>query len=318
MGAPPKQGAVPAAGLPWRRGGARLCVVAPVPPEVFVVWVLVLACTVAGSDTGLGGSGGGGSDTHQGGADTGGGAPTLVWERISFAGITAADQDAVFAWYGALGLEAKGSNWFGFADHASVEVFTGGTAAPGGKTPAQQSWTVGFQVPDLDAAVAELSAAGVVFHGDGEDGEGLRSVAAWDVEGNELRMVQVGERRDGTTPETLAWAELRAQDPASMTTWYADQLGLGEPVDGAFVLPGSTVRLVGGGTASDATKPPSAQPVVLGLEVPDLDDALEVLEQRGIETGEVDSWSGSGWPDERWSSVVDPEGNLLLVKQLVY
>jgi lactoylglutathione lyase len=86
---------------------------------------------------------------------------------------------------------------------------------------------VAFSVPSLDAAVARLDAAGVLFKKRPEDGR-MRSIAfAYDPDKYWIELVEREEVTEGQTPFfSLAQTMLRVRDPAPSLAFYTTYLGM--------------------------------------------------------------------------------------------
>jgi predicted enzyme related to lactoylglutathione lyase len=115
----------------------------------------------------------------------------------------------------------------------------------------------------------------------------------------------------------VIWAGLFVEDLETCVSFYKDVLGL--PLfrkrnDTAHFDAGNGVlfELMSGGKASLATKGPDQQPVVLGLRVDDLENAIVELKQKGVFfIGEPGEYKGT-----YWAQFSDPEGNRLEIKQV--
>ena len=81
----------------------------------------------------------------------------------------------------------------------------------------------------------------------------------------------------------LGGAFVRADDPAALREWYQQHLGL-SGVGGAFTFPVATQRadaVLSFSSRADEYFPP-AQPVMLNLQVDDLDAVLDRLIDEGV------------------------------------
>jgi predicted enzyme related to lactoylglutathione lyase len=75
---------------------------------------------------------------------------------------------------------------------------------------------------------------------------------------------------------------------------------------------GALFELMSGGKASPLPKSPAQQPIILGLRVDKLDQAVAELKQKGVSIdGEID-----GFKNTRWAHFYDPEGNQLEIKEV--
>ena len=88
-----------------------------------------------------------------------------------------------------LHLLEQGADWahFDAGSGALFELMSGGKASPQPKTPAQQPLVVGLRVNDMDGAMAELHARGIVFTETGQY-EDTRWAHFSDPEGNQLEI----------------------------------------------------------------------------------------------------------------------------------
>jgi len=118
-----------------------------------------------------------------------------------------------------------------------------------------------------------------------------------------------------------AAVRLPAQDLDRARRWYADALGL-VPVETRE----GGLRFECGGTSFvvfASTGTPSGTHTQMGLSVPDLDETIAALEDRGVvfEGPPVDiegHYPSSGARGERATWFRDSEGNLLGLGELVY
>jgi predicted enzyme related to lactoylglutathione lyase len=99
---------------------------------------------------------------------------------------------------------------------------------------------------------------------------------------------------------------LRATDPDALFAWYEEHLGMTRS-PGGFVFAAGAPRgdSVIAFLARDDTSFPSAQPVMLDLQVDDLDGLLDRLEAAGVA---VDPKRDS-YDFGRFGWFTDPEGN---------
>jgi len=113
------------------------------------------------------------------------------------------------------------------------------------------------------------------------------------------------------------WAGLFVEDLEACVSFYKDVLGL--PLlrkrnDTAYfdIANGALLELMRGGKASHLPKEPDQQPLVLGLRVENLENAILELKQKGVLfIGEAGEYKGT-----RWAQFSDPEGNRLEIKQV--
>lgn len=114
----------------------------------------------------------------------------------------------------------------------------------------------------------------------------------------------------------LIWAGLYVEELEGSVSFYKDVLGLPlrrQRNDTAHFDAGNGVlfELMSGGKASPSPKTPEQQPFVLGIQVEDLDSAVQELRQKGVNfIGEAGEYKGT-----RWAQFSDPEGNRLEIKQ---
>ena len=116
----------------------------------------------------------------------------------------------------------------------------------------------------------------------------------------------------------LVWAGIYVEDLAGSISFYRDVLGLpllGQGEDWAHFDSGAgtLLELFTGGKSTKEPKEPDQQSIVLGLRVPDLEEAVAELEQRGIHFIPEESGEFAG---TRWAHFFDNEGNRLEVKQV--
>ena len=101
-------------------------------------------------------------------------------------------------------------------------------------------------------------------------------------------------------------AFVRADDPEALRAWYEEHLGLTGP-GGSFTFPLATQRadaVLAFFTRADEYFPP-AQPVMIDLQVDDLDAVLDRLTAEGVSVDpkrETYDFGRFGW-------FTDPEGN---------
>lgn len=105
----------------------------------------------------------------------------------------------------------------------------------------------------------------------------------------------------------------KSSDPATLSAWYHDVLGL--PIEdwgGAVLLPGPMADHLGAATVfspfpADTTYfEPSTKPFMINLAVDDLDGILARCAEHGVEvTGDPDQ------PNGRFAHLLDPEGTKL-------
>jgi lactoylglutathione lyase len=113
------------------------------------------------------------------------------------------------------------------------------------------------------------------------------------------------------------WAGFMVEDLESSIAFYRDVLGLpllGKGNDWAHFDAGNgaMLELLTEGTGSREPKRPDQQPIIPGLRVDDLDNAIKGLKQKGVRfIGEVGEYAGT-----RWAQFTDPEGNRLEIKEI--
>jgi predicted enzyme related to lactoylglutathione lyase len=121
----------------------------------------------------------------------------IQYQGFIWIGLFVEDLPAAVAFYRdvlGLGLLDKGDDWahFDAGDEALFELFGGGKAARAPKDPAQQPLVVGLRVKDMDHAMAELQAKGILFTETGGS-ENTRWAHFSDPEGNQLEIKAVPE-----------------------------------------------------------------------------------------------------------------------------
>jgi len=114
----------------------------------------------------------------------------------------------------------------------------------------------------------------------------------------------------------LIWAGLSVQDLERAVEFYQDVVGfrLRRSSAGWAVFDaggGAMFELVPGGKMSLAPKTAEQQAVVVGFGVDDLPGRIQELQARGVNfIGEMEAYKSS-----RWIKLVDPEGNVLELKE---
>jgi predicted enzyme related to lactoylglutathione lyase len=116
----------------------------------------------------------------------------MQYQGFIWVGLSVENLPASVAFYrDVLGLRllGQGQDWahFDAGGGALFELSSGGKAASQPKTPAQQPLVVGLRVKDMQAAMLELQANGIVFTEIGQY-EGTRWAHFSDPEGNQLEI----------------------------------------------------------------------------------------------------------------------------------
>ena len=116
----------------------------------------------------------------------------MQYQGFIWVGLTVENLETSVAFYRdviGLRLLGKGIDWahFDAGGGALFELMSGGKAAPQPKTPAQQPLVVGLRVKDMEGAMAELQAKGIVFTETGQY-EDTRWAHFSDPEGNQLEI----------------------------------------------------------------------------------------------------------------------------------
>ncbi len=244
----------------------------------------------------------------------------LVYRRFLWSGTFAEDHDAMLDWYSDdLGFGDPNGWWWGLADLSSTEVLPGGTGANGGKDTSQQPCRIAYEVADLDAQLVHLDEIGAAS-GAIETVDDVRRLEVTDIEGNRFWLVDTGAGT-GAGFLSMPWGSIAVEDFETLRAWYRDTLGLTEKGPATadrttFVLEsGGILELTSGGVASDSNKSWAQQATVLGVEVEALKATLDVLEARGVAlSGEIVRWKDD-WNHELWSTINDPEGNEINLKE---
>jgi predicted enzyme related to lactoylglutathione lyase len=112
---------------------------------------------------------------------------------IAWAGLSAEDQRRLASFYAeTVGLRiiesAKGYTLFDAGNGAMFEIWGDGVASGERKTPEQQSIIIGFQVANLEVAMAELSSRGLLPDGKIGSYLGTRWIHYKDPEGNRFEL----------------------------------------------------------------------------------------------------------------------------------
>jgi catechol 2,3-dioxygenase-like lactoylglutathione lyase family enzyme len=221
------------------------------------------------------------------------------------------------------------------ADGSLVHVFVSPNAGTARATVA------GWGVDDIDVAVRELAAQGVVFERYDEgpivtDDRGVASFAGGnqvayfkDPDGNVLS-IAYARRTDAPALDAYAVAtRLPAQDLDRARRWYHEMLGL-EPAE---IRPGGLLYRVGATTFALFTSAgkPSGDHTQMGFDVTDIEAVVARLRERGVEfetvdvpglrtvdgIADIDGNYPSKGRGERGAWFRDSEGNLIGVGQRV-
>jgi catechol 2,3-dioxygenase-like lactoylglutathione lyase family enzyme len=221
------------------------------------------------------------------------------------------------------------------AEGSLVHVFVSPNAGSATATVA------GWGVDDIDTAVRELAAQGVVFerYTSGPITTDERGVASFpggnqvayfkDPDGNTLSIASVANAPKPALDAYAVATRLPAQDLGRARRWYQEKLGL-QPAE---TRPGGLLYLVGA-TAFvlfASTGKPSGEHTQMGFDVADVDSVVARLRDRGVEFEEVDvpglrtvdgiADIDGDYPSkgrgERGGWFRDSEGNLLGVGQRV-
>ncbi|MEZ5743980.1 MAG: VOC family protein [Sphingomonadaceae bacterium] len=106
---------------------------------------------------------------------------------------------------------------------------------------------------------------------------------------------------------------IRARDPAALSAWYRDHLGIDATQSGQPTPEGRWTWLQEAGDtvfamfAAETDYWPAEKQVMLNLRVSGLDELVTALEAAGIEVGNREEMEGVG----RFARIHDPEGNPL-------
>jgi predicted enzyme related to lactoylglutathione lyase len=116
----------------------------------------------------------------------------MQYQGFIWVGLTVENLKAAVAFYRdviGLPLLGQGEDWAHFDAGAGglFELMSGGKAALQPKTPPQQPLVVGLRVKDMDGAMADLQAKGIVFTETGQY-EDTRWAHFSDPEGNQLEI----------------------------------------------------------------------------------------------------------------------------------
>lgn len=117
-------------------------------------------------------------------------------QGIIWVGISVEDLAAQIIWYRdvlGLNLRRQGDGWAHFAagGGAMLELIAGGQASSEAKGVDRQSIAFGLQVSDLDQAMAEMRARGVVLLGEPGQFKNQRWAYFTDPEGNRLEIKEI-------------------------------------------------------------------------------------------------------------------------------
>lgn len=117
-------------------------------------------------------------------------------QGIIWIGISVEDLAAQVVWYRdilGLNLRRQGDGWahFDAGGGAILELMSGGQASRETKGADRQSIVFGLQVTDLDQAMVEMRARGVVFPDEPEQFKNQRWAYFSDPEGNRLEIKEI-------------------------------------------------------------------------------------------------------------------------------
>ncbi len=115
----------------------------------------------------------------------------------------------------------------------------------------------------------------------------------------------------------IIWAGIYVENLELAIRFYKDTLGLSLIGRGAHYAhfdagAGGLLELFSGGKSSRRPKGPEAQSTMAALKVEDLAFAEEILRNRGVRFTE----NSGTFENMSWSTLVDPEGNCIEIKQI--
>jgi predicted enzyme related to lactoylglutathione lyase len=180
--------------------------------------------------------------------------------------------------------------------------------------PKRQGIMARFESDDLDATLAEFRERGLEPAGDIESFELGRAAELWDEDGNLISLLEPSTPAPSGAGPALSTLILNVTDMVAATTFYRDRFGLTALVQSTwwteFDTGATRLSLHPRVSATDELRH-NAQPIVVGLAAPNLDELQQELVGRGLDF--------SGGPVEqrygRFAEVEDPDGNVVLFRE---
>jgi len=180
--------------------------------------------------------------------------------------------------------------------------------------PARQGTVLRFVTDDLDAALAELEDRGLEADGGIVKFAQGRLAAFWDADGNLLNLLEPATPAPSGAGPPLETLIVNVTDMVAATAFYRDRFGLPVLLQSPWwteLDTGATkVSLHPRVSPTDELRH-NAQPIVVGFDVPSLEEVGEDLRERGLDF--------SGGPVEqrygRFAEVTDPDGNVVLFRR---
>jgi len=246
--------------------------------------------------------------------------PQAPYTRFVGARVHAAEPSQMLAWYrDVVGLEPAGDASFVLEDGATLSISDGGTAASEPKLAGAQAQVFGLRVPAMQSAIDALEARGVSFIGPVQSYQQDSWIYFADPDNNRLELSHSGPEQAGLSVQGIGWLGVNVEHFDQTVAWYRDVLGLPLRTQGGsfahFPLrDGTLLEVFSRGTAHSGPKPPTLQPVIVDLGVPDLDAVVAELLGRDVTLADsLDQ--GAGSEHVRRVELIDPEGNRLGLQQ---
>ncbi len=178
----------------------------------------------------------------------------------------------------------------------------------------RQGMSLRFVTDDLDATLTELRDRGLEHDGEITESEFGRSAGFWDADGNLLTLLEPGEPMPSGAGPPLETLIVNVADMVAATAFYRDRFGIPVLLQSPWwteLDTGATkVSLHPRVAATDELRH-NAQAIVVGFDVPSLEDVGRELAERGLvfSGGPVDQRYG------RFAEITDPDGNVVLFRR---
>jgi catechol 2,3-dioxygenase-like lactoylglutathione lyase family enzyme len=180
--------------------------------------------------------------------------------------------------------------------------------------PARQELTLRFVTANLDAALADLRGRGLEPDGEPLEFRGGRLAQFWDADHNLLTLLEPATPAPSGAGEPISPLILNVSDMRAAVAFYRDRFGIPVQLESPWwteLDTGATrVALHPRGPAARGLRH-NDQPIVVGFEVPSLEELGRELAERGLVY--------SGGPVEerqnRFAEVLDPDGRVVLFRQ---
>ncbi len=180
--------------------------------------------------------------------------------------------------------------------------------------PSRQGTMLRFATVDFDASLDELRQRGLEPDGEILDFRGARYAHFWDADGNPLTLVGPVTPPAAAVGPALETLIVNVADMVAATAFYRDRFGIPVLLQSPWwteLDTGATKLSLHPRVAPTSELRHNAQPVVVGFEVPSLEELGRELAGRGLvfSGGPVDQRYG------RFAEVTDPDGNVVLFRR---